>query len=268
MASQDIGQDRSPSAGARRTIPLREITLPHRCPRPVRMHVLARAPYFEGLSEEELGRIDDRMHTRSYAAGDPIYRAGERAEYLYVVAEGRVKLSRTTAGGTETVTDLLVPGELFGAMSSLGEPHHLQSASALVGSCVLRIGQRDFREVLAFQPQVALRVLDDVAARLARTQSDIGGQGTETVPQRVATVLLRLADKLGQDRGSEGIMLEVPLSRADLAGLARSTPESVSRVMSRWKKDGIIDSGRRWTAVLDRARLVREAAGEGPATTL
>src|SRR5690625_6628178 len=79
-------------------------------------------------------------------------------------------------------------------------------------------------------------VLDDVAARLTRTQSDIGGQGTETVPQRVATALLRLADKLGTDRGPGGIMLEVPLSRADLAGLARSTPESVSRVMSGWKR--------------------------------
>src|SRR5699024_10431544 len=103
---------------------------------------------------------------------------------------------------------------------------------------------------------------------LARTQSDIGGQGTETVPQRVATVVLRLADKLGQNRGSEGIMLEVPLSRADLAGLARSTPQSVSRVMSRWKTDGIIDSVSRWTAVLCHARLVHEAEGERPATTL
>src|SRR5699024_973085 len=212
MASQDIGLDRSPSAGARRTIPLREITLPHRCPRPVRMHVLARAPYFEGLSEEELGRIDDRMRTHTYAAVDPICRAGERAEYLYVVAEGRVELSRTTAGGTETVTDLLVPGELFGAMSSLGEPHHLQSAPALVGTCVLRIDQKDFRQVLAEQPRIALRVLDDVAARLTRTQSDIGGQGTETGPQRVAAALRRLADKLGTDRGPGGIMLEVPLS--------------------------------------------------------
>ncbi|HLS73339.1 MAG TPA: Crp/Fnr family transcriptional regulator [Actinomycetaceae bacterium] len=261
MASPGSGLERPPSAESRRTIPLQEITLPHRCPRPVRMYVLARAPYFRGLSTQELGRIDDRMRTHTYAPDALIYRAGERAEALYVVAEGRVKLSQVTAGGTETVTDLLVPGELFGAMSSLGEPHHLQSASALVGTCVLRIDQKDFRQVLAEQPRIALRVLDDVAARLARAQSDIGGQGTETVPQRVATTLLRLADKLGEDRGAEGIMLEVPLSRADLAGLARSTPESVSRVMSGWKKQGLIDSGRRWTALLDRERLQDEAAG-------
>lgn len=261
MASQDTAAGHAPSSAGRRSIPLREITLPHQCPRPVRMYVLARAPYFLGLSEDELDSIDRRMATRSWAPDDRLYQAGDPAETLYVVAEGRVKLSQVTASGTETVTDILVPGELFGAMGALGEPYHLQTASALVGSCTLRIDQDDFREVLAEHPRVGLRVLDDVAARLTRAQSDIGGQTTDTVPQRVATALLRLADKLGEDRGREGTMLEVPLSRADLAGLARSTPESVSRIMSRWKKDGLIDSGRRWTALRDRQRLEDEAAG-------
>lgn len=250
-----------PSAGARRTIPLREITLPHQCPHPVRMYVLGRAAYFRDLDEEALGGIDERMRTRTVAAEESIYRVGEPADALYVVAEGRVKLSQITFDGTESVTDLLVPGELFGAMGSLGEPHHLHSATALVGTCALRIDQAAFRQVLTEQPRVALRVLDDVALRLARAQEDIGGQSTETVPQRVAKTLLRLADKLGEDRGAEGVMLEVPLSRADLAGLARSTPESVSRVMSRWKKEEIVDSGRRWTALRDRARLEALAAG-------
>ncbi|WP_022918868.1 Crp/Fnr family transcriptional regulator [Ruania albidiflava] len=259
MGSQSTDLLEPPSPGARRTIPLREITLPHECPPPVRMYVLARAPYFAGLSEDALAGIDARMRTRAFAAGEHIYHAGAPADALYVVAEGRVKLSQVTADGTQTVTDVLVPGELFGAMGALGEPYHLQSASALVGSCALRIDQQQFRQVLTEQPQVALRVLDDVAARLARAQTDIGGQATQTVSQRVARALLRLADKLGEDRGREGIMLEVPLSRADLAGLARSTPESVSRVMSRWKKEGLVHTGRRWTAVLDRERLEREA---------
>jgi len=261
MSRPEAPQGQAPTPEARRTIPLREVTLPHRCPRPVRMSVLSRAAYFRGLGEHELDSIDARMQAVSWAAGDYLYHAGDPAESLHVVAEGRVKLSQVTPDGTETISDILVPGELFGAMSSLGEPFHEQSASALVGTCTLRIDQAAFREVLATLPRVGLRVLDDVAARLVRAQSDIGGQGTETVAQRTATALLRLADKLGEDRGREGILLEVPLSRSDLAGLARSTPESVSRVMSRWKKQGVIDSGRRWTALLDRQRLEDEAAG-------
>lgn len=252
-----------PAPQGRRRIPLAEIALPHECPRPVRRYVLSRAPYFRGLDEAALDRIDARMRSRTVAAGAAIVREGEPAEALFVVAEGRVKLSQVTAAGTATVTDLLVPGELFGTMSTLGERVHHLTATALVGTCVLRIGQDDFRAVLAEQPRVALRVLDDVAARLLRAESDVGSHGSATVEQRVASALLRLADKLGEDRGAEGILLEVPLSRADLAGLARSTPESVSRVMSRWKRQGLIDSGRRWTAVRDRARLeeLRDAAG-------
>ena len=256
-----------PRAGAapqgRRTIPLADVTLPHHCPRPVRMTVLDRSPYFHDLGAEALDRIDRRMRTSTWAAEEVIYRAGEPAGTLYVVADGRVRISQLTAAGTQTVTDILGPGDMFGAMSSLGEPHHLQTATALVGSCTLRIGQEAFREVMVENPTVGLRVVDDLAARLSRAETDIGGQGTDTVEQRVARALLRLADKLGKDRGAQGLLLEVPLSRADLAGLARSTPESVSRVMSRWKKAGIIDSGRRWTAVLDRALLEEAADGEG-----
>lgn len=246
------------SSGHRRTIPLEEVTLPHECPRPVRRYVLSRAPYFVGLSEVELDDIDARMQTHTFAEGQMIYRAGDPADALYVVAEGRVKVAQVTADGVETVTDILVPGEVFGAMGALGEPYHLQSASALVGTCVLRVGQDEFRQVVASDARIALRVLDDVAARLARAHSDIGEHTSNTVGQRLATVLLRLAEKVGKDRGPDGIMLEVPLSRADLAGLARSTPESVSRVMSRWKREGLVDSGRRWTALLDVRRLEAE----------
>lgn len=244
-----------PAPQGRRSIPLTEITLPHECPWPVRRYVLSRAPYFRGLDEAVLERIDQRMRTRSVPAGAPIVRTGEAADSLYVVAEGRVKLSRVTAAGTETVTDLLVPGEMFGTMRTLGESVHHQTATALVGTCVLRIDQEAFRALLAEQPRIALRVLDDVASRLSRAEADVGSHGSATVEQRVASTLLRLADKLGEERGDQGILLDVPLSRADLAGLTRSTPESVSRVMSRWKTQGLIDSGRRWTAITDRAAL-------------
>ena len=137
----------------RRTIPLAEISLPHRCPRPVRMTVLDRSAYFHGLGEEALDRIDRRMRTSTWAEEEAIYRAGESAETLYVVAEGRVRIGEESAAGTRTVTDILGPGEMFGAMSSLGEPVHTRSATALVNSCTLRIGQDAFREVLVENPE-------------------------------------------------------------------------------------------------------------------
>ncbi|MGV8979295.1 MAG: Crp/Fnr family transcriptional regulator [Cellulomonas sp.] len=240
----------------RRRVPLRTTCAqPHSCARPVRLGVLQQVPYFSGLSDDELDAIDRRMLSLSWAEGDLLYRAGEPARYLFVLAAGRVKLSQPTTSGTAVVVDVVLPGRLFGAMGALGQPVYEQTAEALVTSCALRIDQEAFRSVLSEHTQVALRVLDDVAGRLASAHSRAGQQVTDTVAQRVASTLLRLADDVGQERAGGGTLLQVPLSRADLAGLTGSTPESVSRVMSQLRKDGIIDSGRRWTAVLDRARL-------------
>jgi len=246
----------TPPSGKRR-IPLASTcALPHHCPRPLRMQVLGRVSLFAGLSQQHLEGIDKRMVSLSWAAGDSLFSAGEPADHLYVLAEGQAKLSQPTAGGQEVVVDLLIPGDLFGALSILGQPVYPETAWALTTTCALRVDPQSFREILAEHPQVALRVLDDVAGRLAQARSEVGQQSTSTVAQRVATTLLRLADRLGQERsGNRGTLLQLPLSRADLAGMVGSTTESVSRVMSRLRREGIIDSGRRWTAVLDRDRL-------------
>jgi len=258
--------DQSPAVArpsTRRLIPLRATCAePHQCPAPVRMRVLGHVPLFAGLSVPELSAIDARMVSLSWAAGDVLFTAGAPADHLYVLASGRVKVSRPTAGGREIVVDLLTPGDLFGTLTTLGEPTYPETTQALTTTCALRIDPTAFRAVLTEHPQVALRALDDVAARLARARSDLGHHSTDTVAQRVAATLLRLADKLGQERaGDGGTLLQIPLSRADLAGMTSSTPESVSRVMSQLRKDRTIDSGRRWTAVLDRPRLVEVAAG-------
>lgn len=247
-----------------RRSPLTETcAVPHACDGAVRMRVLSKVPYFAGLTHEQLEDVDRRMGSLSWAEGDPLYLAGDPAQHLFVLAVGRVKVVQPTAGGQEVVVDLAGPGDLFGALSSLGEPVHTESAWALTTVCALRIDPVAFREVLLEQPQVAVRVLDDVADRLARSRVDVGQHAVGTVRQRVATTLLRLADKLGEPRESGvGTLLQLPLSRNDLAGMTGSTPESVSRVMSRLRREGVIDSGRRWTAILDRDRL-SDAAENG-----
>lgn len=250
------------TGAARRHVPLRSTCAqPHACPRPVRMKVLSQVPYFAGLDEDELADIDRRTVSLSWAEGDRLYEAGAPADHLYVVAAGRVRITQPTPTGQEVLTDVLTPGDLLGALSTLGRAEYPESAEAMTTTCALRMDPEAFRGVLTEHPQVALRVLDDVAGRLVRARSDVGRISTGTVAQRVATTLLRLADKLGQDRAGGGTLLQVPLSRADLAGMTGSTTESVSRVMSRLRRDGVVESGRRWTAVLDRERLAEIAAG-------
>lgn len=257
-----VGLQDLPSPGQRRQIPLRSsCPEPHRCPKPMRMRILGQTKLFEGLTEKQLDSIDKRMVSLSWAEGDLLYTAGGPADHLYVVAAGLVKAVQLASNGNDTIVDIRAPGDLFGGFSVVGQPVYTETVQALVTTCALRIDTGVFRAVLLEFPQVALRVLDDVTTLLSGAHSNASQHATATVAERVAATLLRLADKFGQQGASgDGTLIQLPLSRVDLAEMIGSTPESVSRVMSRLRKDGIIDSGRRWTSILDRAKLAAVAS--------
>lgn len=250
-----MSAEQAPAPGPRRRVPLRATCAqPHECSPEVRFRVLRKVPFFADLDDVELTRVDQRTSSLSWGEGDPLYAAGEPASALYVLAAGRVALVQGTPDGGEVITDVLVPGDLFGSVGTLGDVEHTETARAMQTVCALRIDAGVFRGILVEFPAVTLRVLDVVAERLARTRGQAAAR-SGSVESRVAAALLRLDGQLGQERARGGSLLQLSLSRADLARLAGSTPESVSRVMSRLKREGIVDTGRRWTAILDHARL-------------
>lgn len=251
----------------RRRTPLRTTCAqPHACPRPVRLAVLRHAPFFADLDADGIADVDAHAVVLSWAAGDAVYTEGEPGGHLYLVAHGQAKAYQDTEDGRTVVVDLLAPGDMFGGFDTLGKPEYGETVEAFGTLCALRISDEDFREILVRYPEVALRVVDDLAGQLGDARTTVLQQSTRTVAERVAATLLRIADKFGEARSgfggddSHGTLLQLPLTRVDLAGMTGSTPESVSRVMSRLRREGIIDSGRRWTAVLDRNRL-SEIAG-------
>lgn len=245
----------------RRRFPLTERSrAPHVCPRPVRLEVLRRMPLFDGLTMAEIFDLEAQVQARGYRAGEFIYRYGENATSLFVVASGTAKLIRPSVHGQEVMLNILGPGEGCGTLGILGQAVYPDSAVALTDACALEIPARAFQEAMGRQPRLALAVLDEVLHRLDQAQETIRRLSADNVEQRVAAALLVLADKLGDSQG-EKIALEVPLTRTDLAALTGMTPETVSRVMSRLRDDGIVDTGRRWTTILDRSRLSAVAEG-------
>ena len=244
----------------RRYVPLRGTCgEPHACPAPVRRRVLAATALFGDLGEREIADVGERMTARSWAAGEYLYIEGDPADDLYVLASGRAKMTRTDADGAEIVLDMLGPGDLFGGVATLGMGVHGDSVMALNTTCALRIDSDGFRALLGDYPAVAMRAFDEVAGQLSSTRAAFAAV-TGTVAQRVAGALVRLAAKFG-DPGPGGVLLQVPLTRADLAGMTGSTTESVSRAMSAMRRDGVIDTGRRWTAITDMAALRELAEG-------
>ncbi|PWB56007.1 MAG: Crp/Fnr family transcriptional regulator [Anaerolineales bacterium] len=226
----------------------------HLCSISLRLKILGQVPFFRDLTASDHEWINSLFHEKDFDTDEVICLSGDAAEQLFIIADGRVKLLQHSLEGKEILLDLLTPGEFFGALSGLGNDVYPETAQAHTNCCILVIGRETFQHVLQRYPAVALKLIDIMAGRLRTANERVHQLSALSIEARIASILLMLADKFGERKGNE-LLLQVPLSREDLAGMSGATTESASRVMSRFQKDGLIRSGRKWVAVIDRAGL-------------
>ena len=224
------------------------------CSLEYRLKIISRLPFFKHLPAEAISKINGLFHDHEASADERIYFEGDEAEYLYLVAMGKVKLIRNTDSGREVLLDILRGGEYFGALMVFGGRVHTETAVAQTDCCILQISSVDFESILSEYPDVTRKVLEAVSKRLTQSQDVVKQLSTYTVEQRIASALLRLAEKLGEVRG-QGVLIQLPFSRQDLAAMTGSTTETVSRVMSRFVEDGLVKSGRKWVTITGMKRL-------------
>ena len=235
----------------RRKTPLEEEKIePQMCSTGLRLEILSQVPFFASLPHQAIIEINKSFHEVGYAAGEAIYFAGDPAEHLQIVAAGKIKLIHHTSYGKDVLMDFLIPGEFFGRLTALGDEFYLDSAQAQTSACVLRVSTDDFRKILDAHPSVALKVLDTLAERLIAAQEMVRQLSANSVEKRIAYTLLKLSEKLGKEE-PVGLLIEIPLSRDDLAEMTGTTTETASRVMSQFQKDGLVKSGRQWVAITD-----------------
>lgn len=238
----------------RKTPVVTESIEPARCSVDLRLSILQQVPFFARLPLADIRAINEQFHEYGYKPGETIYHSGERAENLYVVAAGNVKLLRHTLSGQDVLLNILTPGEFFGSLTRLSDEIYPDTAQAQTAVCILAITSERFRALLQRYAGVAVAVLDITAKRLQDAQETVRQLSAHPVEQRLAVTLLKLVDKLGESN-EVGLLIQMPLSRDDLAKMVGSSTETVSRIMSQLQKDGIIQSGRQWVAVTDKIRL-------------
>ncbi len=217
-------------------------------------------PLFEGLSEAELALVDGQFHARGFSTGDAIYHFGEPASHFYVVTNGLVKTTRSSADGRETVLDILGSGDFFGALPALGPHAYADTAWAMSPLCILGLDADAFETIMERFPSVSRATLRGVSRRLTESQDAVHLLAGASLERRLAATLLFLAEKNGTPWDG-GTLVQIPLSRDDLAAMTGAATESVSRLLSTWRKADLIDTGRRWVAICDHEAL--EALRDG-----
>lgn len=220
------------------------------CSLDYRLRIIGRLPFFRHLPPEAIVEINRLFEDRDVAAEQAIYFEGDPADRLYLVAMGKVKLIRHAASGREVLLDILRGGEYFGNLSLLSGQGYSETAIAQTDCCILQISAPNFEKILNRHPDVTMKVLKAVGQRLEESREIIKQLSLYTVEQRIASALVRLAHKLGEQK-QESLLIQLPFSRQDLAAMTGTTVETVSRVMSRFSGEGLISTGRKWVSIDD-----------------
>lgn len=210
---------------------------------PATARQLAHVALFQGLSEDTLVRSAGLAHAKSLAPGELFFSEGEQAEAFFVLTSGRVKLAQLTPEGHQVVLRLIGPGDAFGGVGAFGDPTYPVSAEAVEPSIAFAWTSTTMRHLLETEPRVAVNALRFIAARYHDLQRRYRHLMTERVERRVARALLRLVHDAGR-RVDAGIEITFPVSRQDIAEMTGTTLYTVSRLLSAWEAQGIVQSGR------------------------
>lgn len=197
-----------------------------------------RVPIFQWLPAEALAELGPTMRHRQLDRGDVIAHAGESVNQLLVVADGRLKVTHTTAGGREQVVRTLGPGEFTGELALFVPTNYDGDVVAQEPTTVCLVEREVVQSLLRRFPELSQRLVVALAERLIAAERRIADLGMRDVGQRLAAELLRLAASGAPTPG--GVRLRLPFTWSELAHQLGTTPESLSRRLRTLIDEGVI----------------------------
>jgi len=217
---------------------------------------LAKVPIFSGLSEEELSFLMQHVVQRRFSPGEIVFSEGERCSGLYVVASGHVRIYKSSAAGREQILTIDGPGSSIAEVPVFDGGDYPASCAAVGDASLLFISKQGFQALCLAHPQVSLKVLRVIGARLRRLVGVIEELSFTTVRQRLIALIVRLAETTGTP-SKDGLRFELTRSHQDLAAELGTVRELVSRNLSRLQAEGFLDVEGRKIVVKDLAGLKR-----------
>jgi CRP/FNR family transcriptional regulator len=220
---------------------------------------LMSVPMFSGLTESELEFLAQRSVPRRFSAGELVFGEGEPCSGLYVVESGNVRIFKSSPQGREQVLSIDGPGSSIAEIPVFDGGVYPASASAIDDATLLFVSKQDFQALCLAHPQVSLKVLRVVGARLRRLVGIIEELSFTTVRHRLASYLMRLAQKSGK-RTTQGVEVSLPVTNQELAAQIGTVRELVSRNLSRLQAEGIVKIDGRNVIVINLKALEDETA--------
>ncbi len=220
--------------------------------------VLRRAPLFDALDDEGARVLRRQMSEVKLSRGEHLFMEGDDGDALYVVIEGKMKLTRAAADGRENLLSVVGPGEMFGELSLFDPRPRTSSASAVTDAALASLKHEALIPWLRERPDVSLHMLRQLARRLRRANDVNANLVFTDVPGRVAKNLLDLAERFGNQE-SDGLHVHHDLTQEELAQLVGASRETVNKALADFAARGWLQISARSVLILDQERLRKRA---------
>lgn len=209
---------------------------------------------FEEFTPEEMEALVPITHMGRTPLGTPFYLPQDPSDRVFLLKEGRVKISKVSEDGKQLTLGILEPGEIFGELALVDEGPRGTTAEALEDTFICVIGRRDFERLLEKKPGLALKVTKLIGVRRKAIEAKVEDLVFKDVGSRLAKLLLELAASYGTKVG-KGTRIDVKLTHQELAALIGSTRETTTSTLNEFRRLGLIEVEKRRIVVVDDEAL-------------
>ncbi|MBJ7353330.1 MAG: Crp/Fnr family transcriptional regulator [Thermoleophilaceae bacterium] len=203
--------------------------------------LLGSLPLFETLNKRELDELVAVAVPRSFVRGEVIFREGSQGDVMYVIRKGRVLIKREHSGGRTIALTEMGPGDLFGELAIFDKEARSATAECIELTNVVALTSGDVTRVLTRNPEIAVKLLQQLSKRLRAANSRIGDQYFQSTEGRIVNVVLGLAE---QQNGSVMAGSFVRANQSEIAQLASTSRETVSRFLANCQRADLLTTYR------------------------
>lgn len=201
-------------------------------------------PLFRRVSEGDLEELATHLIERRFPKNATVVEEGLPGDYMYVIREGRVKVTKASEDGREKIMNFLEKGAFFGDMALLGNETRSASVKTLEESLLLALSRRDFIDLLRQSPDLSLAVIEELANRLRETNEQARSLSFQGVEERTRSLLERIARP---DPRAQGVRMTPVLTHQQIADMVGTSRETVTRAIKQLKESGwLSQEGKRY----------------------
>lgn len=219
------------------------------------MKNLKKIDLFKNLSDDELKELVPYLQMVSYKKKEDIFAEGDQPEWFYIVSTGKIKVTKLSHEGKEIILEIISPHDIFGGVAVLRNFPYPANASAMENSEVIKISRKNLMRLVDRFPNLMYCIALQLGDRMRSSYDSLKNIALERVEARIAALLIKLAHKIGKE-SKAGILIDMRLTKQDVADMVGTTVETSIRTFSKFKKQGLLSDANGKITIIDREGLM------------